>query len=215
MSFNAPNSAVDICNLALIELKQATIVQLNPASTVVEQILALEYHQVRRAVLRKHSWNCASTRTSLTPSSTAAPDFGYSHGYLLPNDYIRKIGLYDSDDEFIEQQYYDLEDGKIYYNGEDNTAIYLKYVYDLTTVSKMDPLLISMFVLELAVAIAPKFSGTEARQAAIDKRLEKISAEAKSIDGQERPPQRRQKSRWLARRRNYPTRQADGFTRFS
>lgn len=215
MSFNAPNSAIDICNLALIELKQATIVQLDPPSNVVEQILALEYHQVRRAVLRKHPWNCATTRTTLTPSSTATPDFGYTHGYILPNDYIRKIGLYDSENVFIEQKYYDIEDGNIYYNGEDNSAIYLKYVYDLTQVSKMDPLLISMLVLELAVAIAPKFSGTEARQAAIAKRLEMVASEAKSVDGQERPPQRRQKSRWLDRRRNYPTRQADGFTRFS
>ena len=215
MAFDAPNSAIDICNLALVELKQESVVQLNPPSTMVEQIMALEYHQVRRAVLRKHPWNFAIKRAALTPSSDVTPEFGYSHGYILPNDFIRFVGLYNSEGERIEKTYYDLEDGNIYYDGEDNTAINLRYIYDIEQVRKFDPLFIDMFKLELAVAVAPKFSGTEARQAALIKRLELVSAEAKSIDGQERPPQRRQRSRWLDRRRNYPTRLADGYTRFS
>ena len=215
MSFDAPNSAIDICNLALIELKQESVVQLNPPSTQVEQIMALEYHQVRRAVLRKHTWNFAIKRAALTPSSDVTPEFGFSHGYILPNDFIRFVGIYNSEGELIDKAYYDIEDGNIYYNGEDNTAINIRYIYDLDQVSKFDPLFIDMFKLELAVAVAPKFSGTEARQSALIKRLETVSAEAKSIDGQERPPQRRQRSQWLDRRRNYPTRLADGFTRFS
>lgn len=215
MAFDAPNSAIDICNLALVELKQESVVQLNPPSTMVEQIMALEYHQVRRAVLRKHPWNFAIKRVALTPSSDVTPEFGYSHGYILPNDFIRFVGLYNSEGELIEKTYYDLEDGNIYYDGEDNTSINLRYVYDIEQVRKFDPLFIDMFKLELAVAVAPKFSGTEARQAAVIKRLEIVSAEAKSIDGQERPPKRRQRSRWLDRRRNYPTRLADGYTRFS
>lgn len=215
MASSAPNSAVDICNLALIELKQAPIVQLDPATSMAEQVMALSYHQKRRSVLRKHPWNFAIKRIAVTPSSSNVPEFGYSHGYLLPVDFIRLVGVYDSEGLRIEPTEYEIEDGKILYDGEDNTELNIRYVYDHKIVSKFDSLFIDMFVIELAIAVAPRFSGTEQRQQILVKRLESIASEAKSIDGQEHPPRRGQTSRWLSRRKNSPGRTADGWTRFS
>lgn len=214
-TFKAPTSAVEICNLALLQLKQDFIAQLDPPSTITEHICAATYHQARRAALRKHPWNFALKRAQLLPSSDSTPAFGYTHAYNLPSDYVRKVYLEDSDGVEIGQEKYEIENSQVLYNGEDNTAINLVYVYDHTTVAKFDPLFIQALSLLLASMIAPKFMGTETRQQAILKMLEDAFPDAKAVDGQERPPKRRQTSRWLDRRRNYPTRLADGYTRFS
>lgn len=215
MGFKAPSSAVEICNLALHQLKQSYIAQLSPATSVAEQSCALAYHKVRRAALRRHPWNFAMKRVVLTPASDVTPAFGYSHAYLLPNDFVRFAGRYDDEGEITSFEDYDIEDGYLLYDGEDNTGINVRYIYDHQIVAKFDPLFIDLFVVELAIALAPKFSGTENRQAALLKMRESIFNEAKSVDGQERPPRRKQRSKWLERRRAMASRGVDTYTRFS
>lgn len=215
MAFKAPSSAVEICNLALIHLKQDSIVQLDPPSSMAEKFCALAYHQVRRSTLRKHTWNCALRRIVLTPSSDETPEFGYSHAYKLPPDFIRFAGRYSDEGHITSFEDYDIEDGYLLYDGEDNSGINIRYVYDLQTVAKFDALFLDVFVLDLAIALAPKFSGTENRQQALIKLRETVFNEAKAVDGQERPPRRKQKSKWLERRRRFQTRGASPYTGFN
>ena len=83
-------------------------------------------------------------------------------------------------------------------------------------ISKMDPLFIEAFTLELAITMAPKFSGTEARVKTLATWRGDVMGEARAIDGQERPPRRRQRSKWIrARRAGVFTSTADKFTRFT
>lgn len=214
MSFQAPSSAVDVCSLALIQLKQDSIVELDPPSSMAEKFCALAYHQVRRSTLRKHTWNFAGKRIVLTPASDQTPAFGFSHAYLLPPDFIRFIGRYDEEGEITSFEDFEIENGYLLYDGEDNSGINVRYVYDHDTVGKFDPLFLDLFVLDLAIALAPKFSGTENRQAALIKMRDAVFAEAKSVDGQERPPRRKQRSKWLERRRYGMGSGASQYTRF-
>lgn len=214
MSFQTPASPVSLCNLALIQLKQDSIVELDPPTSMAEKFCALVYHQVRRACLRSHPWNFAGKRTVLTPASDQTPEFGFSHAYRLPTDFVRFIGRYDDEGEISSFVDYEIENGYLLYDGEDNSGINIRYVYDLETVAQFDPLFINFFVLELAIALAPKFSGTENRQAALVKLREDAFSKAKAVDGQERPPRRKQRSKWLERRRGFGS-GADLYTRFS
>lgn len=215
MAFKAPSSAIEVCNMALVQLKQDAIVQLDPPSSMSEKYCALVYHQVRRACLRKHTWNFAMKRIALTPTSDATPAFGYTHAYLLPTDFIRFAGQYSGEGVITSFEDYDIENGYLLYNGEDNTDLNIRYVYDAQIVQKFDPLFLSLFILELAIALAPKYSGTENRQAALVKMQQEALAEAKSVDGQERPPRRKQRSKWLESRRGLGSRGAGLYTRFS
>lgn len=218
MALEAPLSEVDICNLALDLLKQKPIVELDPPTSQVEELCARWYQQKRRAVLRAHTWNFAMKRATITPVSNATPLFGYTHAYNLPSDFVRFVGRYEDVGDLRAQEpnEYEIENGQLLFNGADNESINIRYIFDQKTVSKFDALFIEVLALELAIVMAPKFSGTEARVSTLIKTRAEIIGEARAIDGQERPPRRRQSSRWLNKRSGgYSTNTADKYTRFS
>jgi len=213
MALSAPNSPVDIGNLSLDLLKQAPVVQLDPPSTTTEQLLARWYQPSRQAALRAHPWNFALKRITITPTGTA-PVFGFTHAYDLPNDFIRFIDIKD-DEGFVKRPgTYEMENNQLLLNGEDNTAINVRYVRDFTEVNKMDALFIDFFVFTLALKIGPKFTGTEARLKTIAEMQREISTEARAIDGQERPAKRVQRSKFIKARQSSQSRVAGQFTVF-
>lgn len=217
MAIEAPTSEVDICNLALDVLKQKPIVELDPPSSQVEELCARTYQQKRRATLRVHMWNFAMKRKALLPDSSATPLFGYTHAYNLPSDFIRFAGRFDDVGNLSnpERQKIEIENGQLLFDGADNTAINIRYVFDQDIVTKFDPLFIEAFVLELAITFAPKFSGTEARIKTLAGFRAEVNGEARAIDGQESPPKRVQRSNWIRRRNaGFSLNTADKFTRF-
>jgi len=201
MSLAAPDSEVDICNLALSHVKQRPVVQIDPPTSAAENLCAVWYHQVRRATLRGHVWNFALKRVKLTPDPSAVPLFGFTHAYLKPSDWVRFIGRYDDLGSKIVPDDYELEGNYYYTNGEDSQSINIRYIYDHVHVSKFDPLFISLFAINLAIILAPNFSGTENRVKVLVELQKEIKAEATAIDGQERPPRRIQKSKFITARR--------------
>jgi len=213
MSLTAPDSEVDICNMALSHLKQAPIVSIDPPSTMVEQKCANWYQQIRQETLRSHPWNFAVARVQLTPDAVA-PLFEYSHRYELPSDWLRYIGRYDDFGVLLDGKY-DIEGGFYLFNGEDDESINLKYVSDFTDVSGMDPLFRGLFAINLAIVIAPNFSGSEARVATLIKLQSEMRTQATAIDGQERPPRRVQRSKFIDARRGKRLGPAGPFTHFS
>ena len=193
----APTSEVHICNLALDYLKEAHITSIVSPNTQTEVICAAWYDQTRRSVLRKNSWNFATKRVSLAKLTTT-PAYGWDYEYELPNDFIRLVSLgstylYTTSD-------YQLEDGKILIN--DDTTLNLRYVYDVTTVTKYDSLFINMLALELAINISYKISGSNTLRKSLSEMYRMVSSEAKSVDGIERPPTRIQRSRAIQARRS-------------
>lgn len=215
MSLAAPDSEVDICNLALAHLKQAVITTIDPPGTAAEELCNLWYHQIRQETLRIHPWNFALARVELTPDATI-PAFGYAYRYALPSDWLRFIGRFDDDDHVLTDGEYEIEGRYYLFNWEDGAAINLRYIKDFTNVAQMDPLFRGLFIVNLAIVMAPKFSGTENRVATLLKLQREMEGRAMAIDGQERPPRRIQRSKFLdARRRSGAGRDAGPYTHFS
>lgn len=217
MSFSIPTSEVAICNLALSHLKQRPIVQVDTPSTANEQLCNLWYHQVRQQVLRAHSWNFATKRVQLLPDASATPDFGYTHAYLLPSDWIRYLGRYDDMDRVISgsDAEYQIENGYYLMNGSDDEPINLRYIFDHVTVAEMDALFRSLFAIELAITLAPNFSGSASQVQNLVELKKDLKAEATAIDGQERPPIRVQRSKFIDARRGGSGNTAGPNTHFS
>lgn len=216
MSLTVPTSEVAICNLALSRLKQAPIMQMDPATDKVSALCAQWYHQKRQEVLRAHTWNFATTIIQLSPASDAEPIFGFSHAYLLPTDWLRYLGRYDDYGSRVpgSDGDYDIQGRYYVMNGEDNESINLKYIKDFQTVQHMDPLFRALFVLELAIVLAPNFSASESRVTTLLTEYKDVKAQATAIDGQERPPRRVQRSKWLEARRRGGSHGASPYTRF-
>lgn len=199
---SAPTAAVDICNLALDLLNQGPVSDISTSpQTDTEVICARWYDSCRRSVLRKHPWNFAITRAELAANATA-PSFGYANAYDLPSDFLRLLTIGDDYVEDLKQKY-QLEDNQILYGDDTSTtALPIRYIYDHVAVSQFDPLFIDCLSFELAIKMSRKITGDGEAAKELKELLKSIAPEAYAIDGQERPPQRIQRSKWIARRRN-------------
>lgn len=209
----APTAAVDICNLALDLLRQDSITSITSPTGGADTICARWYDHTRRATLRKHPWNFATKRATLTANVTA-PTFGYSSAFDLPVNFIRLCTI---GDDYINdlQGKYQIENFQLLFNADASGALKIRYIYDFTNVSQMDALFIDVLAAELALRMAYKITGTDDAGDRIKEHLKLIAPEAYAIDGQERPPIRIQRSRFLdARRRGSSSRVAGQNTVF-
>ena len=195
----APTAAVEVCNLALDLLKQDAITSIDSPTGGTDVICARWYDHVRRATLRKHPWNFAAKRTTVAPHASA-PAFGYSKAYDLPSDFIRLLTIGDDTVNDLQGKY-QLENNQLLFSAADSSSLKIRYVYDYTNVAKMDPLFVDVLAAELALRIAFKVTGSDEAGEKIKEHLKTIAPEAYAIDGQERPPQRIQRSKFLDRRR--------------
>ena len=203
-----PNCPEDICNLALDYLKQNPLNSIETPVTNSEYIFARWYDLKRQAALRAHPWKFAIKRAVLTPTTTPPP-FGYLYAYDLPNDYIRKVTVGNDYYGNLKQQI-EIESGQILAEGGSDEpsnstpqSLYLRYIYDCTTVADMDALFITFFALGMAIELSPKFSVTAAAVDRLMKMFVDIQSEARAVNGQDNPPKRIQQSKTLSRRRGY------------
>ena len=199
MPLAAPDSEVDICNLALDWLKEVELVQVDPAKTTVEHLLARNYPQVRRAALRAHVWNFAKKRIKINPAPDLKPEFEYTHAYRFPSDFIRYVGRYDKDGRKIQEKTA-IEGNALLRNGADGVSINVIYIRDITDVSAFDPLFIDYISLRLALKVSRRFGAQNSHMQTFGAMLRDIKAEATAIDGQEDPPVRIQHSRFIRAR---------------
>ena len=204
-------SSVQICNLALDHLKEDSISSIETPTTSVEVLCKRWYDQTRRAVLRKHPWNFAITRVKLAQLADA-PAFEYAKQFQLPSDFIRliSIGTYGT------QKHYQLEENKILLNDVANLtadgALPIRYVYDFTTVTLMDALFIDLLAVELAMRISYQVTGSSTKGRELAAMLSEIAPAAYAVDGQERPPIRRETSNFKTKRRGINNTVASPYT---
>jgi hypothetical protein len=204
----APATAVDICNLALDKLGQREIsaTGLTAPATEIEKICTRHYEQTKRKVLRKYIFKFAKKYATIAVSTTVTPTFGYSYAYTLPTGWLRLLTIGDitiGDD--TPPGLYDISDGHIFTN--ESTPLKVTYIYDAVTVANYDPLFIDVFVLELAAAMAYKFTLKPSMVKDLKAELLDAQISAAAISGQEKPPRRIQRSKIVdARRYGYRTR---------
>ena len=197
-------SETDIGNLALDLLSAGTVQDIVTPTSPTEELLSRWYDQVRRKVLREHPWNFAAKRTILAASGTA-PDFGYTAAYPVPTDFIRLLTIQDTNGNDIQGQEYGFEfvgTQRCVVTNAEGGQLRVRYVYDITDVSKFDPLFIQLFAHELAMAIAYKITESNGNVERLGQLAKMAAGMAKSIDGQENPPKLITRSKGINSRRN-------------
>lgn len=198
------SSPEDICNLALDDLKQPPIKSIQTPSSTTEYICARRYDTVRRECLFAHPWKFAITRIQLTPDPTYVIPFGYAYAYAVPSDYLRIISKgndYIGDmksDYVIENNHILASSGDAIFTG---TTIDVRYMKDVTDVSKFSPGFLTYFELKLALRLCNKFSVSTAIKTGLKDDFKEAETEARAINGMEGRIKRIQQSRILAKRR--------------
>lgn len=200
----AASSPVDICNLALDDLKQAPIKSVTTPVSNTEYVCQRNYDTVRRECLFAHPWKFTITRIQLTPNPATTPLFGYAYAYNLPTDYIRLITV--GDDYLgdlrtsfeIESNQLLAAAGDVIFDG---TTKDVRYMRDVTDVTKFSPGFITYFRLKLAIRMSNKFSVSPAIKKELKEDFAEAATEARSVNGQESRIKRIQVSRTLQKRR--------------
>lgn len=220
MALPAPQDPVDICNLSLSILNQDFVTNIDTPTTETEKLCKKHYAQQRRATLRSHPWNFAIKRVQLAANATA-PVFGFSTAYDLPPNFIRFLTRHTDlgvavTDGFIEGKDYEIEDGQFLTSNTatNSSALNMRYIFDQETIIKWDPLAIDVLVFNLALKLAPQYKSAPRAINNIKEMLREVKSEAKAIDGQERPPRRIQRSRFIRARRGRSSNVASPFTIF-
>ena len=189
---------VDICNLALDYLNVDPISTITDPTDKIGKLCARWYDNTRKSVLRMHTWNFAMKRATLA-KDTAAPLHGYTTQYTLPSDYIRIVSV--GEDNCYQD--YGLEGRKLLLNDTDSTGLKIRYVYNSLNVEQYDPLFVELFALSLAYNISYPLSGNINVMRTVKDMLDEKMRAALGVDGQERKPRRRERSRFKEARMKY------------
>lgn len=203
MTLSSPISNNDIGNNALIYLKQdPDITNLDPPSSPAENLVSEVLASVRQATLRSYPWNFAIKRLSIT-ADVAVPAFGYKKQFTFPPDFVRYLNRFQSDGTRIlnEKENFQIEGGKLLLNDADQTTAHIRYIFDETVVARWDPLFKELMAVNLAIRISSHFTGGKGWVGFLTQERLRIQTEARAIDGQERPPVRRESSKWIRARR--------------
>ncbi len=196
------NSPIDICNKALDLLGQtADIGNIENPTTENELICARWYEDTLRFLLRRYVWNFAIERAVIPRDIKNTPAFDYTDAYELPADFVRLLAI-DGREDFANLPFDDAS-GFILMNNNNAPSINLKYIKLVKDVRKYDSGFVQLLSMYLAVNISYKFT---LKQTVLERLLtwiEREEAKIISIDGQERPPRRIQRSVYgKARRRS-------------
>ena len=208
MADSSPTAPVDICNLALTELKINPISAIDEVGSAVAALCNRHYDIRRKALLRSHIWNFAKTEAKLNLSAVGSSN-SYTDVYPLVKTYLRLISI---GDVFVwtKNELYDIRsvdiDGTftkcIVIDNNGTATLDILYIRNVVSVTEFDPLFTLLFKLELANDIAPGLTLKPSIRQGINVGLADARLQARSIDGQERPPVRIQNSKFINARKN-------------
>lgn len=194
-----PTSSTAIANLALRHLKNAPITSISPpdSDSKAAASCAAWYDQSRRHCLEDHPWNFATKRVEIAAENDE-PVFEYLKKYQVPSDFIRVGRLGES--WYDPERDYEIEGD--YIITDVTTPLKLVYVYDFENVSKFSSKFISCLAYKLAANMAYELTGNASLKDGMEQLYRSELTSAASVDGQNRPTRRIQKSKLADARQN-------------
>lgn len=188
-----PTSSTTIANYALGILGSKRISDINDEDSKNARFCKLHYDQCRRELLRSHRWNFALRRATLSQHA-AAPDWGFDYQYPLPSDFIRldavnEISIWATQ----KADWFEIESGMDASDNEIGTVLLIntdtvriRYVADITDVTRFDPLFTRCISVLLASRCARALTGSDSRERELMEQYETIDLpNARQVDGAE------------------------------
>lgn len=203
-----PSAPVDICNLACDLMGEAPISSVELPTTEKEELFARWYDACRQLVLREQVWNFAQKTREI--ARTGDGEGLYADSYNLPNDFVRLNGVGEDPRYPITQ--YEITERAIL--ASEGSSIIIRYNKDITNVASMDAAFVNMFALRLAVKTAYKITKKKSIVKDLNEMIVIEEPKARGVDGQERPPIRVQRSRYLRARAINGPRQSGRYYEF-
>ena len=179
-----------VCNLALSRICSKRFVysgdtetDLDANTTLEAKICNLNYEQTRDSLLRSHWWRFARKSVVLA-LDTETPPFEWDYQYILPEDFLRVISVYEGNMSNINLYSYAIEGDKLLTN---ETTVSLRYIRKVTDVKEFDPLFTEVLVLRLAWKLIPPLAGTKTAvfTEALKEEIKVVTRQVLAVDKQE------------------------------
>lgn len=198
-------SKTQLANLALSEISETTIVDINDTTNDAARKCKLHLEPSIREAGREAAWNCLMKRVQLAADSPV-PDFGWEQSYTLPTQCLRLVKLngYSIDEAYLQDKF-QIEGRAILTDADEAKIEYVEYTDDVTI---FDSLFNRAVITLLASYLAPIIAGDAALGVTLREKYEGIIApKAKKVDGNEKNARRFSNinnSTWLQSRRIQP-----------
>jgi hypothetical protein len=175
-----PQTAVSICSNALLLLGDNPISSFDDSSDRARMASNL-FEPARDYVLRRHPWNCAIKRVTLSPDATA-PAFDWGYQFTLPADFLKvlSIGERDAEGEFR------IEGRKLLC---DDNPLLLRYVFKNDNVGSWDPGLVWAMTSVMKALFAYPITQSTTMEQVVESVLRDVLRVTRGVDGQDDTPE--------------------------
>ena len=177
----AATSATEILNDALVLIGEP------PVHSITDDVKRARlgrvlYDKIRDELLRKHNWNFATTRTTLTTKSDVSPAYGFSNAFALPPDFLR----------FAQPEIRTLKFALEDHQGQrsiltDLSQIAFRYVADVTDVNRFDDVFKRCLAYRIAADLCISMTKNQALRDRMRAEFQDMIDEAQFADHQEAP----------------------------
>jgi len=143
------------------------------------------YAPVRDAVLRRHPWNFALARASLSALSDAPP-FGWKYQYQLPTECLRLLPLTEGALLNGAPVKHEVEGRRVLTNAK--APLKIRYVQRVEDPNQFDPLFTQLLAAELAVRAANWITGKQSYAERVGQMVRELNEQATLLDALEGTP---------------------------
>lgn len=185
-------TVIEIVNQALSAVGDEPIVGLNDASKRA-RLCVLHYETARRRALRLHTWTSV-TKRALVGKDAAAPAWGFSNRYEMPNDFLRLAFIRDQSDNTPYEVVGNFVETDL------SSPLAVKYVWDDPDVTRYDPILTTVVALSLALDLVEPLTQSNTKKEKIETALTFWLGKAANVNGSERRPGKVKDTSWLVAR---------------
>lgn len=140
-------SVVDICNMALDYCNVRNITSLDE-ETKQSKVCSRWFDTVRKSLLLNINASFSIKRAILAEYADYVPVYGYGKAYVLPRDLLQVLNLGNPLDDNL----YQIE-GEYFYCDESVSNVSIRYIADITDVTKFDSEFCDCLALKLAEKI--------------------------------------------------------------
>lgn len=187
-----------IANLALGRIgNNGSVENLTTQLKPIEKTMEKWFNQSNRMALKSLKPNFAKKRKYIAVS-TEAPAFGYTYQYKYPNDCIDILGLGNIE---AKDNDYAIEGGFIMTNNTNGEALPIRYIADISDVSKFPPEYVELLSWFLAYNVNMEITQDVQKQQYLEQKLLMIKREAAALNGIENKPIIKNTSKFTAIKR--------------
>jgi hypothetical protein len=192
------NTKNELCNLAVSLIgNYGTISDIDSPTNDKERILSQWYDICRRLCLKILIPSFARERQLVAQLETAK-DFGYTKAWQLPSNCLRVLGLGNLEDKG--RYIYTIEDNKIFTEDAWASGVQVRFIKDVTDVTKMSDEFKMTLAAYLAYRTCMQFTNDSKKRKELKAMLPEEFFTAAGISAQESVPIRKSTSKFKAAR---------------